>query len=166
MQGQRFFWSSELIYFIIFFQATNWMRLRSDLGAYLDELREKGAHESDLAKLIKSHISDKDQSHQESLEKQKELERMRQVHSQLVASHQKLKNDHQKLIGKNIFSWVFLGLNSSWLKSLGLKCLATCIKHYYGSYSDSRRILRVSKLSQESPIPEIAEKAMLALKRQ
>ena len=82
------------------------MRLRSDLGAYLDELREKGAHESDLAKLIKSHISDKDQSHQESLEKQKELERMRQVHSQLVASHQKLKNDHQKLIGKSIFSLV------------------------------------------------------------
>ena len=73
------------------------MRLRSDLGSYLVELREKGAHESDLAKLIKSHISDKDQSHQESLEKQKELERMRQVHSQLVASHQKLKNDHQKL---------------------------------------------------------------------
>ena len=87
------------------FKATNWMRLRSDLGSYLDELREKGAHESDLAKLIKSHISDKDQSHQESLEKQKELERMRQVHSQLVASHQKLKNDHQKLIGKRIFSW-------------------------------------------------------------
>ena len=78
------------------------MRLRSDLGSYLDELREKGAHESDLAKLIKSHISDKDQSHQESLEKQKELERMRQVHSQLVASHQKLKNDHQKLIGKSL----------------------------------------------------------------
>ena len=76
------------------------MRLRADLGSYLDELREKGAHESDLAKLIKSHISDENQSQEEALEKQKELERMRQVHSQLVATHQKLKNDHQKLIGK------------------------------------------------------------------
>ena len=79
------------------------MRLRSDLGSYVDELREKGAHESDLAKLIKSHISDENQSQQELLEKQKELERMRQVHSQLVTSHQKLKTDHQKLIGKKIF---------------------------------------------------------------
>ena len=75
------------------------MKLRSDLTSYLDELKEKGAHESDLARLIKSHYIDDKAEQKEAIENQGELERMRQVHSQLVASHQHLKNDHQKLIG-------------------------------------------------------------------
>ena len=77
------------------------MKLRSDLVSYLEELKEQGAQDSDLSRLIKSHFSDEKQDQKEALEKQGELERMRQVHSQLVASHQSLRNDHQKLIGKD-----------------------------------------------------------------
>ena len=77
------------------------MRLRSDLSSYLDELRERGAHESELAKLIRSHhFQDLPKPTDQLSEKESELERMRQVHAQLESQHQKLRNDHQKLIGK------------------------------------------------------------------
>lgn len=76
------------------------MRLRSDLSSYMEDLREKGAQDSDLAKLVKLHLFNDRQKQDENLEKDAELERMRQVYSQLVSNHQKLKNDHQKLIGK------------------------------------------------------------------
>lgn len=79
------------------------MRLRSDLGSYVEELREKGAHESDLAKIIKTHLLKKNDikivEETGSAERDKDLERMRQIHAQLLANHQKLKGDHQKLIG-------------------------------------------------------------------
>ena len=77
------------------------MRLRSDTVSYLEELMEKGAHDSDLAKLVAKHsnikeekpdLVDPEESHE------KELERVRQIHAQLVSNHTRLKADHQKLI--------------------------------------------------------------------
>ena len=64
----------------------------------MDELRERGAHESELAKLIRSHHFQDLKPTDQLSEKESELERMRQVHAQLVSQHQKLRNDHQKLI--------------------------------------------------------------------
>ena len=95
--------SSGIIYkYFHLQQKNNWMRLRSDLSSYLDELRERGAHESELAKLIRSHHFQDLKPTDQLSEKESELERMRQVHAQLVSQHQKLRNDHQKLIGEKV----------------------------------------------------------------
>lgn len=88
------------------------MRLRSDLTAYLDDIKERSAHESDLAKLVKLQCFASNESeaknNEAAIEKDNEIERMRQVHSQLVTSHQKLRNDHQKLIGECVRNRVAL----------------------------------------------------------
>ena len=80
------------------------MRLRSDLSTYLDDIKNRSAHESELAKLVKLVCFTANESeaknNEAAIEEDNEIERMRQVHSQLVISHQKLRNDHQKLIGK------------------------------------------------------------------
>ena len=78
------------------------MRLRSDLQSYLDELREKSAHESELCKLIETFLNSKEPDGSRDALKvmENELESMRLTYSQLLHNHTKLRSDHHKLIGK------------------------------------------------------------------
>jgi hypothetical protein len=81
------------------------MRLRSDLQAYLEELRDKGAHESDLARAIACQLGGSESRNlnlSALTDKENELESLRQTHAQLVANHTKLRTDHQKLIGNTV----------------------------------------------------------------
>ena len=78
------------------------MRLRSDLQSYLDELKERSAHESDLCKLVEmlDNSNDSNDKHEAFKQMENELERMRMTYTQLLHNHNKLRGDHHKLICK------------------------------------------------------------------
>ncbi len=88
----------------LIFQPANWMRLRSDLGTYLDEIKERGAQDSDLSRMVRLHFQggDKEDIFDQLVAKGNEVENMRQNHAHLLANYQKLRVDHQKLIGESI----------------------------------------------------------------
>ena len=86
------------------------MRLRSDLQAYLEELRERSAHDSELSKIVEAHFNSQkpDDGSREAMKNlENELENTRLTYSQLLHNHNKLRGDHHKLICKfctvNIF---------------------------------------------------------------
>ena len=98
------------------------MRLRSDLNAYLYDLKLSGllpnlAIDFDLmfrdililgqfsTALVRMVLSNSmgsgKQLYQEFIAKEQDANKIKKKHAQLVSSHQKLREDYQKLIGKN-----------------------------------------------------------------
>lgn len=80
------------------------MRLRSDLDSYFEELRLSGRYSSELVRLVLSHGHQGQGQgrdlHQQFVAREEEVARLRKKYSQLVANHQQLRKDYQKLIGK------------------------------------------------------------------
>ena len=76
------------------------MRLRSDLQAYLEELRERSAHDSELSKIVEAHFNSQNPDNSKLKNLENELENTRLTYSQLLHNHNKLRGDHHKLICK------------------------------------------------------------------
>lgn len=92
------------------FQSSNWDRLRNDLEVYLNDLRRSGQFSSELVSLVLAHnyaTSESGEASQESnnlyrqvLAREQDAVKTRKKYAQLVANHQQLRKDYQKLIGK------------------------------------------------------------------
>ena len=75
------------------------MRLRSDLAGYLTDLRLSGQFSSELVRLVLVNAMGTGELYQEFIAKEQDALKMRRKHSELIASHQALRKDYQKLIG-------------------------------------------------------------------
>ena len=88
-------------FFFLFFQHSTWLRLRGDLNSYLRDLKLSEQFSSELVKLVLlNSIGSGKELYQRFVMKEQDAQKMRKRYSQLVANHQQLRKDYQKLIGK------------------------------------------------------------------
>ncbi len=99
---------------IFTFQPNNWVRVREDLTAYLQDLRLSGRYSSELVHMVLAyaqlpgrHKSDQQRLlYQQIVAKERDAQKVRRRYAQLAAGHQQLRRDYQKLIGKETRSVV------------------------------------------------------------
>ena len=85
-------------------QHSTWLRLRGDLNSYLRDLKLSEQFSSELVKLVLlNSIGSGKELYQRFVMKEQDAQKMRKRYSQLVANHQQLRKDYQKLIGRIIF---------------------------------------------------------------
>ncbi|XP_059085904.1 lisH domain-containing protein ARMC9-like [Tigriopus californicus] len=83
------------------FEYNNWMRLRNDLRTYLSDIRLSEQFSSKLMKLVlMNSIGPGKEIYQHFVMKENDAMKLKKKYSVLVANHQQLRKDYQKLIGK------------------------------------------------------------------
>ena len=110
---------SEYFDSIWFFQPSSWDRLRVDLEAYLSDLKSSNRFSSELVRLVLAHCSAKqgasaslselnadgangtrrNELFQQIVLREQDAAKTKKRYSQLMANHQQLRKDYQKLIG-------------------------------------------------------------------
>jgi hypothetical protein len=80
-------------------QENNWLRLRSDLVSYLQEMRISCNSNSSLSRLILSTSTTTAMASNHHEAAAEDMKKLRESYTSLATSHQCLKKDHQKLIG-------------------------------------------------------------------
>lgn len=87
-------------------QSSNWNRLRNDVECYLQELRQSDKFSSELVKLVLAQSgaasgTRRNELFHQILAREQDAAKTKKKYSQLMASHQQLRKDYQKLIGKS-----------------------------------------------------------------
>ncbi len=104
-------WTSE--------QENNWLRLRSDLVSYLQEMRISCNSNSSLSRLILSTSTTTAMASNHHEAAAEDMKKLRESYTSLATSHQCLKKDHQKLIGtcfsriKRLKKWIVVLITSA-----------------------------------------------------
>ncbi|TRY79934.1 hypothetical protein TCAL_13091, partial [Tigriopus californicus] len=81
------------------FEYNNWMRLRNDLRTYLSDIRLSEQFSSKLMKLVlMNSIGPGKEIYQHFVMKENDAMKLKKKYSVLVANHQQLRKDYQKLI--------------------------------------------------------------------